>query len=247
MKLTDKSVSITLRRCTVAGGRCGSDQRGRVLITGTIPSLHVCILGGPTLWRLGLQALLADRPNLTTVIHAADPVQVVGSPNVFLLDGGIADKVLDFVLASFPRTRLLIIADDLPEPILLSWLEKGVLGCIERDASLPDLLNAIRQVATGEVSLPPALALQLVQHMARQLPSGKETLPEPLSKREQEVLTLLVQGLSNKAIAQRLYLSVRTVEGHLVNIYGKLGLHSRTEAALYAVRQGWVTLEAGSR
>jgi DNA-binding NarL/FixJ family response regulator len=61
------------------------------------------------------------------------------------------------------------------------------------------------------------------------------------------VLALLAQGLSNKEIAQRLYLSARTVEGHLVNIYGKLDLHSRTEAALYAVRQGWVMLEASSR
>ncbi len=78
--------------------------------------------------------------------------------------------------------------------------------------------------------------------MARQTPSQENALPEPLSSREQEVLTLLAQGLSNKEIAQRLYLSVRTVEGHLVNVYGKLGVHSRTEAALYAVRQGWVTL-----
>jgi DNA-binding NarL/FixJ family response regulator len=211
-------------------------------VTNNVLSLHVCILGGSTLWRLGLQALLADRPNLTTVTHAPDPAQVTGSPDVFLLDGHLADNFLTPILASFPQARLLIIADELNESAVLTWLEKGVLGCIERDTSLPDLLNAIRQVATGEVSLPPALALQLVARMAGQTTPPDTTLPDPLSQREQEVLTLLVEGLSNKAIAQRLYLSVRTVEGHLAHIYGKLGVHSRTKAALYAARQGWVSL-----
>ena len=104
------------------------------------------------------------------------------------------------------------------------------------------IVTALREVAAGEVSLPQRLALQLVTRMARQSPPRENALPEPLSGREREVLTLLAQGLSNKEIAQRLYLSVRTVEGHLANVYGKLNVHSRTEAALYAVRQGWVRL-----
>jgi DNA-binding NarL/FixJ family response regulator len=166
----------------------------------------------------------------------------VEPPDVLLLDGRIADDLLSPLLVSFPQSRLLVITDELSEAAVLAWLEQGALGCIERDASLPDLLNAIRQVAAGEVSLPQALALRLVTRMARQTPPQENALPEPLSNREQEVLTLLAQGLSNKEIAQRLYLSVRTVEGHLVNVYGKLGVHSRTEAALHAVRQGWVTL-----
>lgn len=205
-------------------------------------SLHVCILGGPTLWRLGLQALLTGRPNLGRVAHARDPAQVVDPPDIFLLDARVADSFLSPVLASSSLARLLIIADELNESTVLAWLEQGVLGCIERDASLPDLLNAIRQVATGELSLPQAVALRLVTRMAHQTPSPENVLPEPLSEREREVLALLAQGLGNKEIAQRLYLSVRTVEGHLVNVYGKLGVHSRTEAALHAVRQGWVTL-----
>ena len=204
-------------------------------------SLHICILGGPTLWRLGLQALLTDQPRLATVTHAPDPTEVIEPPDVFLLDGRTTDDVLTAVLTSFPQVHLLIIADDLPEAKVLNWLERGVLGCIERDAPLPELLNAIRQIALGEASLSQALARRLLGRMAHQPPVEEPALPEPLSAREQEVLILLVQGLSNKAIAQRLYLSVRTVEGHLANIYGKLTIHSRTEAALYAARQGWVS------
>lgn len=204
-------------------------------------SLHICVLGGPRLWRLGLQALLTGQPNLARVTQAADPPQGGDPPDVFLLEGCHADEFLASVLISFPHSNLLIIADELNESTVLTWLEKGVLGCLERDASLPTLLNALRQVAAGEVSLPQALALRLVTRLAHQSAAPIETvLPEALSEREREVLVLLAQGLSNKEMAQRLYLSVRTVEGYLANIYGKLGVHSRTEAALYAVRQGWL-------
>lgn len=203
-------------------------------------SLYVCVLGGPTLWRLGLQALLTGQPNMVRIIQAANSAQVGDPPDVFLLDSRSVDEFLPAVLTSFHQPKLLIIADELNELTVMSWLEQGILGCLEQDASLPALLNAIRQVAAGEGSLPQALVVRLVTHLARQ-PSAPETvLPESLSQREREVLILLAQGLSNKEMAQRLYLSVRTVEGHLANIYGKLGVRSRSEAALYAVRQGWV-------
>ncbi|GIK37480.1 MAG: DNA-binding response regulator [Chloroflexota bacterium] len=193
------------------------------------------------MWRLGLQALLTGQPNLAKVTLAADLPEVGDPPDVFLLDGRHVDEFLASVLTSFPHSNLLIIADELNESTVLTWLDRGVLGCLERDASLPALLNTIRQVAAGEVSLPQALALRLVTRLAHQSAAPIETvLPEALSEREREVLILLAQGLSNKEIAQRLYLSVRTVEGHLANIYGKLGVHSRTETALYAVRQGWL-------
>lgn len=203
--------------------------------------LHVCVLGGPTLWRLGLQALLTGQPTLAKVTQAADPNQVSDPPEVFLLDGRHVDEFLATILASFPQSNLLVIDDELIDSTVMTWLEKGILGCLERDASLPVLLNALRQVAAGETYLPQTLALRLVTRLARQSSIPTETvLPESVSEREREVLILLAHGLSNKEIAQRLYLSVRTVEGHLANIYDKLGVHSRTEAALYAVRQGWL-------
>lgn len=195
------------------------------------------------MWRLGLQTLLTGQPNLAEVTQAANPAQVDNPPHVFLLNGHSAEAFLPSLLIAFPQTKLFIIADELNESRVMAWLEKGILGCLEQDSDLPALLNAIRQVAAGEVSLPQALAVRLVTRLAHQSSAATESaLPAILSEREREVLILLAQGLNNKEIAQRLYLSVRTVEGHLANIYGKLGVHSRTEAALYAVRQGWLTL-----
>src|SRR5512139_3204957 len=102
-------------------------------------SFHVCVLGGPRLWRLGLQALLTGQPNLAKVTQAADPSQVGDPPDVFLLDGCNVDEFLAPVLTSFPQTKLLIIADELDEAMVMTWLEQGILGCLERDASLPAL------------------------------------------------------------------------------------------------------------
>ncbi|MCZ7574387.1 MAG: response regulator transcription factor [Ardenticatenaceae bacterium] len=209
-------------------------------MTDTAVALHVGVVGGPALWRLGLHALLSGRPSLGAISQAPDPAQVAEPVDVFVLDGDARADAVTATLAAFPQARLLIIADVLDESAVLAWLELGVLGCLDRDASLADLLDAIRQVAAGETSLPQALALRLVTRLAGHAPARAAPLADTLSDREHEVLTLLAQGLSNKAIAQRLYLSVRTVEGHLANIYGKLGVHSRTEAALYAVHHGWV-------
>ncbi len=202
--------------------------------------LHVTVLGGSLLWRLGLQALLTNQPGIKTVSHTTTVDGIAGNPDVFLIDGSVADVSLVGVSATFPGTPAIIISQTQDLPRLSHWLEQGALGIVDRDTSLADLLGALRQVTTGELSLPPKLAVRLVQTMASRSPV-ETPLTEPLSTREKDVLTLLAQGLSNKAIAQQIYVSVRTVEGHLANIYGKLGVHSRTEAALIAVRNGWVS------
>ncbi len=204
--------------------------------------LHVAVLGGSLLWRLGLQALLTNQPGIKTVSHTATVDGIAGNPDVFLIDGAVADTLLIGVNAAFPGTPSLIITQTHNVMRLSRWLEQGALGIVDRETTLADLLGALRQVTTGELSLPPQFAVRLVQTMARRAPT-ETRLTEPLSEREKDVLTLLARGLSNKAIAQQIYVSVRTVEGHLANIYGKLGVHSRTEAALIAVRNGWVSTQ----
>jgi DNA-binding NarL/FixJ family response regulator len=101
-----------------------------------------------------------------------------------------------------------------------------------------ELARAIIAVGRGEIALPPSIAGRALAALARGESVGG-SLIEPLSERESEVVQLLAQGLTNKDIAQTLFLSVRTVEAHLRNIFGKLGVRSRTEAALWATKHGY--------
>jgi DNA-binding NarL/FixJ family response regulator len=132
------------------------------------------------------------------------------------------------------NTALLVLAT----PSECDELPPGATGLFSIDETPEALGVAIRQVARGEQYLSPLLALALLQRsLAKTGSPESQGLPiTELTERETEILALLAQGLSNKAIAARLYLSVRTVEGHLANLYSRLGVHSRTEAMLIATR-----------
>ena len=117
---------------------------------------------------------------------------------------------------------------------VIALLHAGALGCLRRDATVVDLARAVIAAGRGEIVLPPSLAVQALVALTR----GElrpERPSESLTNRETEVLGLLAQGLTNKDIAQRLFLSVRTIEAHLRHVYSKLGVASRTEAVLWAV------------
>ena len=189
--------------------------------------IRVLLIGSRTLLRAGLDALLRGQPQ----------IQVVGQVDD---EHGAADLHFDIALwdvsnhkpQSTPFRFLALLRDS---DGARAWLDAGALGCILETASVEELLSAIRQVARGEMYLPPPIAKQMATSLAAR--SAPRPPPiEPLTGREREVLRLLAEGMSNKDIAQKLYLSVRTVEGHLANIYGKLQAKSRTEAALWAAQ-----------
>jgi NarL family two-component system response regulator LiaR len=121
---------------------------------------------------------------------------------------------------------------------ILPLLGAGASGCVSRDATVGDLAGAIIAAGRGEIVLPPVVAARALAALARGEPVGAGP-SEPLSERESEVLRLLARGLTNKDIAQTLFLSVRTVEAHLRSIFAKLGVRSRTEAALWAIEHGY--------
>jgi DNA-binding NarL/FixJ family response regulator len=133
-----------------------------------------------------------------------------------------------------PETALLLITSNTPYPPLLP----EVSGLFSKDETPEALGVAIRQVARREQYLSPSLALALLETHPAKLSLSPIDLIH-LTEREQAILTVLAEGLSNKAIAARLYLSVRTVEGHLANLYQRLGVHSRSEAILIAVQAGF--------
>jgi NarL family two-component system response regulator LiaR len=137
-----------------------------------------------------------------------------------------------------PGCRVLVLTAREEEQYVIQLLQAGALGYLPKTVALDDLLEAIRSVARGESVLPPEIASKVVRHLAgdasAQLKSG------PLTNRELEVLGLAAHGLTNHEIAQRLYISVRTVEAHLTHVYNKLAVSSRTEAVVHAMQRGWI-------
>jgi DNA-binding NarL/FixJ family response regulator len=190
---------------------------------GSKPLITVSVSGGLLLDRAGLEALLEQLPGLCVVALDSDP-----PPQVLIWNPapGTNQDLPDLP----PGTALLILVPDEKPPALPAIAGVGaVVGLFSKSESPQALSIAIRQMARGEAYLSPSLALAQRQQ-------GQTASIGSLTDREREVLALLAEGLSNKAIAARLYLSVRTVEGHLANLYSRLGIHSRTEAMRFAIQ-----------
>lgn len=188
--------------------------------------ITIAVGGGHELDRAGLAALIASLPGLRVVPEDANPpAQVL----VWEARGRI-----DHVPSVSSDTAILLLTEDAE----FDSLPETVTGLFSKEEPAAALGIAIRQVAHGEQYLSPSLATAILQK--RQTESSptesQKSVIESLTDREREILELLAQGSSNKTIATKLYLSVRTVEGHLANIYSRLGVHSRTEAMLVAVK-----------
>lgn len=193
-------------------------------------SLSVLVVG-PALLREGLRALLSHEEEFLVATECGpDP------PDVVVACATTADEAHG-LRTLWPRARLLLVAD-LPPEVIGTLGDQGTLGLFPLNAEPDELIWAVRRVAQGELVLHPSLLRALVAHLAAG--DAAPPLPAiPLTARERDVLRCLTQGASDKDIAQRLFLSVRTVQSHLAHLYKKLGVHSRTEAALAAVRAGW--------
>jgi DNA-binding NarL/FixJ family response regulator len=145
------------------------------------------------------------------------------------------------ITAECPRCRVLVLTAHEEERTIIQLLQAGAVGYLPKTIGLDELLEAIRAAARGESVLPPAVAAVVVRHLAKKEPP--EEPAHPLTDRELEVLRCAAQGLTNYDIAQQLTISVRTVEAHLTHVYNKLGVSSRTEAVVHAMRQGWIPPE----
>jgi DNA-binding CsgD family transcriptional regulator len=189
--------------------------------------ITVSIGGGRALDRAGLAALLASLPGFHVVPQDNDP------PPQVLVWASYTDSMELPLLKS--GTKLLLLTETTNE----DSLPDTVYGLFSREETISALAIAIRQIARGQQYLSPTLATAILekrQSRSRLASSPEMSVVDELTEREREIVDLLAQGLSNKLIASKLYLSVRTVEGHLANIYLRLGVHSRTEAMLMAMK-----------
>jgi DNA-binding NarL/FixJ family response regulator len=205
---------------------------------------YLLVFANSNLHRAAWQALLGSQPGISVAGAAGELAQIASfqlpSPAAILVDvPSVQAEWVREIRATLAHAGLLLLVDsyDLNETIDL--LRAGATGLIVRDSSVGDLARGIIAASRGEIVLPQQLATKALVALARG-EAGQEERSVSLTEREQEVLYLLAQGHTNKDIAQSLFLSVRTVEAHLRNIYGKLSVTSRTEAALWAVNRGYV-------
>lgn len=213
-------------------------------------TIRILIADDHAIVRKGLRILISSEPGMEVVGEAADGLEAVQmaqalQPDVILMDmvmprqGGI--EAIQAIKRQSAGARILVLTSFAEDDQIFPAIKAGALGYLLKDASPDELLQAIHGVHRGEPSLHPTIALRLMQELKR--PPDLPRTADPLTEREVEVLKLIAQGLSNQEIAAALVLSERTVANHVANILDKLHLANRTQAALWALREGLVTLD----
>jgi DNA-binding NarL/FixJ family response regulator len=189
--------------------------------------------------RLGLRAMIDQQPDLQVVAEADTGAQAIAKfvelrPDVAVVDLVLPEKdgaeVCEAIRRELPRARVLIVSSSSASEHVHRALKAGAQGYLLKDSSPAALLSAIRDVLAGLRVVPPGVAQSLAERAYQ----------SDLSPREHEVIQLVVEGLSNKQIADRLDLTEATVKTHLTHIFEKLGVEDRTQAAMAAVKRGIV-------
>ena len=213
-------------------------------------SIRVFIADDHTIVRKGIRAVLEIVPDIDLVGEAEngrDAVYLAAKlqPDVILMDlvmpGMDGIEAIERIKAHQPEARILVLTTFAGEDLILPAIKAGALGYHLKDSRPEELARAIRQVHRGESALHPVIARKVLEELSR--PSDRPPTPDPLTPRELEVLRLVAQGLENHEIADKLVIAEATVRTHVSNITGKLHVASRTQAALYALREGIASLE----
>ena len=208
-------------------------------------AIRVLIVDDHAIVRRGIRALLSEAGGFTIVGEVDNGQSAVlaaaeTQPDVILMDllmpGMDGIEATRQITAQQPQMRVLVLTSFAADNKVFPAIKAGAVGYLLKDSSPDELVRAIRQVHRGEPALHPSIARKLLQEVAR--PPAQEAAPETLTARELGVLRLIAQGLSNQEIANRLAVSEATIRTHVSRILGKLHLASRTQAALYAVREG---------
>lgn len=213
-------------------------------------SIRIFLADDHTIVRSGIRALMETVDDVEVVGEAADGQQAVAGvlryrPDVVLMDlempvmDGI--EAIGQIVAQAPETRILVLTSFATDDRVFPAVKAGALGYLLKDSEPDALIQAIRQVDAGESSLHPRIARKLMQELSR--PPAQPATADPLTAREVEVLQVVAQGLSNQEIADKLIISEATVRSHISNILSKLHLASRTQVALYALREGYASLD----
>jgi DNA-binding NarL/FixJ family response regulator len=202
-----------------------------------VARIRVVIADDHTIVRSGLDQLLATAGDIELVGSAADGAEAVAivdsvGPDVVLMD--LSMPVMDGteatrrIVAAHPDVRVVVLTSFADDRHIADAIDAGAIGYVLKHADPDELIGAVRAAAAGDAPLDPKAARVLLESRRRPNRQGD------LSAREEEVLRLVAQGLANKLIARRLSISERTVKAHLTNIFNRLGVSDRTQAALWA-------------
>lgn len=207
--------------------------------------IRILVVDDESVVREGVVAILSLQSDLEVVGEASDGIQAVQlarktKPDVILLDmvmpqqDGLA--TIPKLKEILPHGRILVLTSFAESDRVYQAIKSGALGYLLKDATRVQLLQAIRDVANGQASIQPSIALKVIHEIDH--PSELLYTADPLTPRELETLRLIARGLSNQEIAAALFVHERTVAKYVSSILEKLQLANRTQAALYAIREG---------
>jgi DNA-binding NarL/FixJ family response regulator len=219
---------------------------------GETQTIRVVLADDHAVVRKGIHDFLEEAGDIQVVAEATTGTEAVAvtleqQPDVTVLDIQMPEmsgvEAARQIKAQAPDVQVLVLTAYDDDPYIFAMLQAGASGYVLKNASSEELVRAVRAVARGESALDPTVTAKVMSQLAGGKPPGAQAVVEGLTQRELDVLRLAAKGQTNRAIGRELGISDRTVQGHLANIFGKLGVSTRTEAVLLALKQGWITLD----
>lgn len=210
--------------------------------------IRVLLADDHNVLRQGMAQVLEAQPDITVVAQAGNGKEayrlaVQHRPDVILMDINMPEMdgvaAAQQITAELPQTGIIILTMYRRDDYVFEAIKAGASGYLLKEAELDELLDAIRAVAQGEAVIDPSIAGRVLAELRRPHRAPVEAVPE-LADRDLEILQLVAQGLSNQEIADRLFLAEKTIRNRLSLIFKRLHLENRTQAALYALREGLI-------
>src|SRR2546425_2600498 len=213
------------------------------------PRLRIILADEQSLFREAVKVVLESQPDIEVVAEARDGIQAVAvaeetRPDVALLDINLPNcdgiRATSMIKERVPDCKVLVLTGEEDQETLVEALEAGASGYLTKECPLSELMEATRAVHRGETLIPSRMLGALLSRLIRRRRAQDEALQRisKLTKREREVLAFLAEGRDNDGIAQALVISPETARTHIQNVLGKLGVHSRLEAAAFVIQNG---------